>query len=137
MTLIFRYKKEVNRSKDHLPKYSPIIPITLKNGSNSIDVGALIDSGADTLVLPKHVGEILGIDLSGEREIVLGLCSEDIESVEIKLELIIQQKHESYHIPIRACVILNSRDDFNVLLGRVGFFNKENDKKVILKKVER
>ena len=47
-----------------LPTHRPILPICLTSGAVSVDVVALVDSGADTCVLPYDLGLQLGLDWS-------------------------------------------------------------------------
>ncbi len=47
-----------------LPTRRPILSIRLSSGAVSVDVEALIDSGADTCVLPYDLGLQLGLDWS-------------------------------------------------------------------------
>ena len=139
MTIVFKYKR-IDRPKPLKPSFSPMIPITLKHKSKSLDVLGLLDSGADTTALPKEIAEILEVDVSGGREPVIGIG--DSEAVACKIEIILQHGHERHSISVEAKVILNDTDDFPVLIGRAGFFDafhitfKENDKKIVLKKVD-
>ncbi|MBI4163071.1 MAG: hypothetical protein HY513_05290 [Candidatus Aenigmarchaeota archaeon] len=72
MSMTFKYKK-VSRPDDVGDAYNPSIPVTLICGNNSVGVIALLDSGADFSVIPKGIAEILGMDFSGEKEIVIGV----------------------------------------------------------------
>ncbi|RLG50426.1 MAG: aspartyl protease, partial [Thermoproteota archaeon] len=46
-------------------------PIKLYHGSRSMEVAALIDTGATTLILPKGVAEELGVEALGEMDVEL------------------------------------------------------------------
>ncbi len=139
MTISFNYKK-VDRPPPLEPDYSPMLPVTLQYKDKSVDVLALLDSGADTLVVPKGIAEILGIDLSGQKETVIGIGK--AEAIDTTIDLILQHKYNKYHIRAEAKVILTANDSFPVLLGRADFFEafhitfKENEKKVSLKHVK-
>ena len=139
MTIVFKYKK-IDRPKPLPSSFSPMIPITLKHKSKTLDVLGLLDSGADTTALPKEIAEILDIDLSGEREPVVGIG--DAEAITSKVEIVIQYDHERRSIPVEIKVILGDKEDFPVLIGRSGFFDafhitfKESEKRVVLKKVD-
>ena len=41
----------------------PLVPITLYSPSGSVDIEGLVDSGADTLHIPKGIAEMLGLEL--------------------------------------------------------------------------
>ena len=43
MTIVFKYKK-IDRPKPLTPSFSPMIPITLKHKSKSLDILGLLDS---------------------------------------------------------------------------------------------
>jgi len=46
-------------------------PVKLYYGSRSMEVAALIDTGATTLILPKGVAEELGVEALGEMDVEL------------------------------------------------------------------
>lgn len=51
--------------------YRPLIGVTLRNGSNSMNYIALVDSGADFNLFHTDVAAILGIDLANIKKIDL------------------------------------------------------------------
>lgn len=140
MSIIFRYK-QIERPKPLEPVVCPVIPVTLR-GKEQLDVLALIDSGADTVAIPQGIAEILGLDMSGKREPVMGVGGEG-EAINSRVDVCVQKGHEKYFIQCDAKIILgeDGEDHFPVLLGRQGFFEnfditfKEKKRKVILKKV--
>lgn len=135
MTIAFKYK--IVKRPDGSEVKTPSIPITLK-GQESIEVIALIDSGADVSAMPKDFAELLGLDLSGKKDFAYGIGGK-VESVETKVYVIIKKGHESYNFQIPVKVILDSYD-FPVLLGRASFFDKfiisfdQSEHRVSLKK---
>ena len=120
MTLSFRYKS-IQRSKGSVK--APHIPVNLISKSlMSIEFIALLDSGADVSIIPKDVAELLGIDLTKERDISRGIGGE-IEVINTKININIRKGHESYDLTIPVQVALNG-NTIPVILGRAGFFDK-------------
>ena len=119
MTLTYRYKSIKHPDGKELK--SPSIPITLSQ-KESIDMVALLDSGADISALPKDVAEILGLDLSGEKSTAFGITG-SVKAVDSSMFVSVGNAHERYRFRIPVKVILD-KCNFNVLLGRAGFFDK-------------
>jgi len=115
----FKYK-QVARPDGTLVKI-PSIPITLI-GETSIDVIALVDSGADISVIPKEMGELLGLDLSGRKDFAYGIGGK-VKTVEVKVGVVVEKGHERYSFRMPLKVVLD-KYDFPPLLGRKGFFNE-------------
>ena len=118
MTLHFRYK--IVKRQNNTEARTPSIPITLK-GKDSIDVVALLDSGADVSVIPKGIAEIIGLDLTGKKSYADGIGGR-VEAIDSKLYLHIKKGHEDYNFQMPIKVILE--DTIPIILGREGFFNK-------------
>jgi predicted aspartyl protease len=117
---------------------TPTIPVMLKGQSNfSMDVMALIDSGADMSVIPEGLAKVLNLDLSKPTQSSFGIGSE-IKVKPSKMEITIKKNRENYKFVIPVEVILN--DDAPIILGRKGFFDEfvitidERNKKIKLKK---
>ena len=131
----FKYK-QVARPDGTLVKI-PSIPITLI-GETSIDVIALVDSGADISVIPKEMGELLGLDLSGRKDFAYGIGGK-VKTVEVKVGVVVEKGHERYSFRMPLKVVLD-KYDFPPLLGRKGFFNEfvitinEEKERISLKK---
>ena len=119
MVMHFKYK-QVARPDGTLVKI-PSIPITLI-GETSIDVIALVDSGADISVIPKEMGELLGLDLSGRKDFAYGIGGK-VKTVEVKVGVVVEKGHERYSFRMPLKVVLD-KYDFPPLLGRKGFFNE-------------
>mgnify|MGYP001608021901 CR=1 FL=1 len=60
MALSFRYRKELFDGEHY---YFPKIPVTIHNKDLSIEVPALLDSGATDIFVPKELAEVLGLEL--------------------------------------------------------------------------
>ncbi len=138
MTLTFKYKK-VKRPNGTEVK-TPSIPITLSGKNGKYDFIALIDSGADISALPKSLAELLGLDLSGEKEEASGIGG-IVPAIQTSLVIELGKSHEQYTLQIPAKIILTD-EEFPVLLGRAGFFDKfvitfnQKEEKIFLKKVQ-
>ncbi|MBI4181750.1 MAG: hypothetical protein HY520_02175 [Candidatus Aenigmarchaeota archaeon] len=138
MTMRFRYRA-VDRPAPFPPDPTPSIPVTLVHGDERLNVMALLDSGADTVALPRAIAEILGIPLTGKRERIGGI--KRAEAVTVRIVVHVAKGHESYAVPVHAKVILDGDVDIPVLLGREGFFEpfaiefREREEVVSLKKL--
>lgn len=142
MSLTFRYKKV--RRPNNTEINSPSIPIILSGKEGKYRFIALLDSGADISVIPIEVAEVLGLELSGNKEEARGIGGK-VPTIETKVNLEIGRGHENYNltIPIKVILIENEDADYElpVLLGRAGFFDNfsitfnQKENKIILKKV--
>src|SRR3989338_543882 len=99
MTLSFHYK--IVKRPNNTEARTPSIPITLK-AKQSLDVVALLDSGADLSVIPKGIAEILGLDLSGKKSTADGIGGR-VECIDSNVLINIKKGHENYqfHIPVK------------------------------------
>lgn len=137
MAITFKYKL-IERPPPLNPTRSPSIPITLAGPKDSVDVVALVDSGADTSAIPSGIAEILGLDLSGKRENIIGIGGKS-PAVKTSLTITIQKGHERYSFPMKVYVLLEA-EDFPILLGRQDFFEnfditfRDKDRRLILRK---
>ena len=138
MTLSFSYKSV--KRPDGTEVKIPSIPV-LFSGKEKFETLALLDSGADISAMSKGVAEILGLDLSGEKEFAYGIGGK-VDAVESKVNITIEKGHEKYNFVIPVKVILGDYD-FPILLGRADFFDKfvicfdETQQKVSLKRIHR
>ena len=122
---------------------SPSIPVTLWGKGQRFEFIALLDSGADLSVIPKDVGELLGLDLTGKKEEARGIGGK-VPAVQTDMNLEIGKPHERYTLNIPVKVILSEKDEeIPIILGRAGFFDKfiitlnQKEEKVILKKTNK
>lgn len=138
MTITFKYKRV--KRPDNTEVKTPSIPILL-NGKEKFETLGLLDSGADVSAVPLAIAEILGLDLSKEKNFAYGIGGK-VNSVESNMNITVERGHEHYTFQIPVKVILDDYE-FPVLLGRVGFFDKfvisfdEGKERVSLKKVVR
>lgn len=140
MTLSFNYHRLLNKKGSDIR--TPTIPILLKGRAvTSIEVYALIDSGADISVIPKALAEVLNLDLSGEEEVSYGIGGE-IKVKNTKMEIVLKKGIEKYNFVIPVQVVLTGEEP-PILLGRLGFFDKfvisfdETKQKIKLKRVDK
>lgn len=139
MIFSFNYHKLPN--KKGVDKRTPTIPITLKGGAEtSIQVYALIDSGADISIIPKALAEVLDLDLSGKIHPSYGIAGE-IKVKDSKMRVTIKKNHETSTFVIPVQIILTGEEP-PIILGRAGFFERfvitidEDRQKIRLKKVQ-
>lgn len=138
MVLNYNYHQLPNKKGQNVK--TPTIPVILKGRSvTSIEVRALIDSGADVSVIPKALAEFLDLDLSGETDKSYGLSGE-VNVKNTKMEISLGKGHEQYTFKIPVQVILTGEEP-PIILGRNGFFDKfivsinEPNQKIKLKRV--
>jgi len=137
MNLTFKYK-DVKRS-NNIRSLSPSIPVTLSGRGGKYEFIVLIDSGADVSAIPKHMAELLNLDLSSEKEDAFGIGGK-VLAISTKMNIEINKGHEKFLFDIPVKVIIDDYD-FPPLLGRAVFFDKfditfkQNKKRVTLKPV--
>jgi predicted aspartyl protease len=117
----FKYKSLPR--KDGPPRKTPTIPVTFIGPEDSIDIVAILDSGADISVLPLEVGEQLGLDLTKNRSPCGGIGGE-VDTAEDHVRVGIAQGHENYTFDIPVKVVLDPNSSIPVLIGREGFFEE-------------
>ena len=142
MKLIFKYPS-VERPGVLGSVRAPAIPIILvgKDPTKQFHTIALIDTGADFSALPYHVAEILGLDLSGEKETVSGVGGK-VDAIRSEVTLVIKGRREKVTMRLELRVVLTDvEDEFPVLLGRKDFLEhfeitiNEKEGKVWLKEI--
>lgn len=125
MKLVFKYPS-VERPGALGSIKAPAIPIVLvgKDSAKQFHTIALIDTGADFSALPSHVAEILGLDLSGEKETVSGVGGK-VEAIRSEATLVIKGRREKATMRLELRVVLaDVEDEFPVLLGRKDFLER-------------
>jgi hypothetical protein len=97
----------------------PIVEVEISRGNQRRKFLALIDSGADQIIMPAAIAEVFGIDRAScpERS-VIGVSMEHIEGFVGHLSLRIEHQREPFVAPI---VFIDA--DVPVLLGRERFFD--------------
>ncbi len=65
MALIYKFKKERLESRNYVTR--PRILVMLPGKNTSIEVPALIDSGADVSFIPESLAKAVGLEIKGEK----------------------------------------------------------------------
>ena len=99
----------------------------------------LLDSGADISAIPKHLAELINLDLNGKKEDAFGIGGK-VLAISTHMNIEINKNHENYKFRVPVKVILDDYE-FSPLIGRAVFFDKfditfrQSEKKVILKPI--
>ena len=140
MAITFRYVR-VPRPDGTLRK-APFIPIFVRTDKNKLmRIVALIDSGADTTVLPKGLAKLLGLKEIGEIFETKGIGG-NVKVKESRMQFKITGDHETHQLTIPVLVLQDATKDMPLVLGRQGFFEnfnvtiRQNEEEITLKKVQ-
>lgn len=134
--MTFKYK--LTKRPDGSTVKTPSIPLIISGKTESFQIVALIDSGADVSVISKDMAELLGININKEPRKSFGIGGA-VNSIESNLNIVIEKGHEKYSLNIPVLVILDEYS-FPPLLGRQGFFDyfkitfEQKSQRVLLKK---
>jgi hypothetical protein len=97
----------------------PVIELVASRGSQRRKFLALIDSGADQIIMPVAIAEVFGIDRQDcPARSVMGISMERMSGFVGELSLQIQDQPKPFDAPI---VFIDA--DVPVLLGRERFFD--------------
>ena len=135
MTLTFKYKDIPRPNNSH--SISPSIPVTLSGNGGKYEFMVLLDSGADISAIPKHMAELLNLDLNNAKEDAFGIGGK-VPAIPTFMNIEINKNHEKYSFRIPVKVILDDYD-FPPLIGRAVFFDKfditfkQSNRRIILK----
>lgn len=118
---------------------APFIPLSArgKDGKEYV-MWALIDSGAEGMLLPKVLADFLGLEEKG-RSFTKGI-SGGAEVRKTNLSVKIRNGGDNYDLELDARVLQNEDSTTPVLLGRAGFFDafhitfKQNEEKIVLER---
>lgn len=96
----------------------PVAKVVLINGTKKVPEILYVDSGADITMIPKSVGEILGLKVENSEKIdtVKGIGERSVAIIIKKIKIQIDNKI----IPIRVAWALT--EDVPLLLGRTDIF---------------
>ena len=120
MTIHYRYQA-VRRQDSPLQKV-PSVPITLIGPSDSVNIIALLDSGADISTISRDIAESLGLNIKDSTSIAYGLGSK-FRTVEKNLRIRFGKGDENHVIDLPMRIVVDVID-FPPLLGRYGFFDR-------------
>jgi len=140
MAITFRYV-HVPR-KDGTLRKAPFIPIYANTlDGKTIRIIALLDSGADTTVVPKEIAELLGLK-ELQKEMDTGGIGGKVKVKESRMQFWLDGQHEKHQMNIPVLIMQDINEDMPVILGRQGFFEnfdiifRQNEEKITLKKVQ-
>ena len=71
MAITYKYKEVPRSNKTH--SSSPSIPVTLSGNGGRYEFMVLLDSGADISAIPKHMAELLNLNLNYKKEEAFGM----------------------------------------------------------------
>ena|SRR3989338_2550865 len=139
MALIFKYA-HVPR-KDGSLRQAPYLPIYAKNRfGQTMRILALIDSGADSTVIPKDLAMLLG--LGGKEYGKTGGIGGEVKVKYSRFRFNVIGNRERYSLDVPALILDQENSDVPLLLGRHGFFEnfhitfRQNEEKIILKRIQ-
>lgn len=101
----------------------PIIPVKISHGDKSVDILALIDSGADFCVFHKDIADILKIDLSKLKTFTFsGINPSTTNPKGSFVDVVLTPQGEK---PTKTTVVFSGDISNNgyAILGQQGFFN--------------
>lgn len=116
-SLSFPYILSVEYVDDQVAR--PFIPVSVGYHGNSIDTMAMLDSGADTSILPYDLGLALGANWSRQPDLwhLEGFGGE-LETKKLVADLVIGPWR-----PLRILFGWTRANDVPVLLGQLNFFH--------------
>ena len=120
MEINFDFREE--KSGIFGPILRPVAEVTLINGNKEILESAYVDSGADVTLIPKSVGDILGLAVGKNETIteIKGVGERGVPIIIKKVKLKIGEKE------IEARVAWALIEEVPMLLGRTDIFNLFN-----------
>ena len=143
MSLTYKFKKEKLDDGSYVSR--PRILVTLKGNKDSVDIPALIDSGADTSVIPNQVAKAVGLDMEGEKtKIYTYLESTDVIKSKANFIFVGRVMRESVivnNISVLIDIENGDEEEQEIILGVDGIFDnfditfKKSKNKIIFKKV--
>ena len=114
MTILFRYHR-VPRDDGTLVD-APYIPVWIKDRhQRTREVLALIDSGADSCVLPNDMAEFLGLKQENEEQSTAGIGG-PVKVRRSKLSLTVKNERERYDITVPVLVAQDTNIDIPLIL---------------------
>ena len=102
--------------------FRPLIGVTLRNGSQSMNYIALVDSGADFNLFHTDIASLLGIDLSNIKQIDLYGVNDKkpLRGYPAGVEIGINGSFYSSMVVFSPDIVANSL----ALMGQAGFFDR-------------
>jgi hypothetical protein len=98
-------------------RFLPLLPIRVWHGRDSLDIDALVDSGAEHTVLSVEIAEELGIDLSDADDVtVVAAGGGELDGWKTTVTFQLSRRR------CRAPAIFSETGKRRAILGQVGFF---------------
>lgn len=98
----------------------PVVEVEISKGTQARKFLALIDFGADQIIMPAAIAEVLGIDATKcPSRTVMGVSMEGVEGFVDTLTFHIEHQASSFTAPV-----IFIETDVPVLLGRENFFDR-------------
>lgn len=119
--MVLHYTYTTVKHSDKTVSEVPLVSVTLI-GKETIIAEGVVDSGSDTVVIPKYIAELLGLSLSGVTESSRGIGG-IVAAVSSSVTMALHQGTERYRFTV-PCKVLLSSTEIPVLLGQEGFFDK-------------
>ena len=139
MPIIYRYI-HVPR-KDGTLRHAPFIPVIVRNKFEQVmKVVGLVDSGADTNVVPRDLADLLGMKENAASTETGGIGGK-VKVKRSRLRFMLEGNRERYSLDVPALILQDNDNDVPLLLGRHGFFEhfhitfKQDEQKVVLKRI--
>lgn len=137
-SLVLKYVKETLKDK---VVYRPKIEVILSNGEESISLVMLVDSGADTSLIPLYIAETLNLKFTDT--MTSTSASEDFETGISEVHVDLKKGNKIIKLgrmPVLVNLDTDMKRNTHLLLGRNNFFKKfditfrENTLRIVLKK---
>ena len=139
MSIVFRYHRLARDDGTLID--APYVPVWIKDRHDRMrQFLALIDSGADSSVLPYDMADFLGLKQEEQVQNTAGIGG-PVKVRKSKLALTVKNERERYSITIPVLVAQDKEVDIPLILGRNGFFEqfhilfRQDERKITLKKV--
>jgi hypothetical protein len=98
----------------------PVVEVVISRGNVKRTVLALLDSGADHIMMPTAIAEAIGIERDrSPRRTTMGVTMEPIDGFVSHLTLQIAHQDDAFDAPV---VFIDA--EVPVLMGREGFFDR-------------
>jgi len=119
MTLSFRYKRvggDIHR---------PIIPLQITlDDETQVTLTGILDSGSDVILIPKEVGESLGLKMGNKVTDIDGV-GDRIKVVKSRIKVLLDDGRKKHRIPHPLEVNIQlSGKPLGILIGRIPFFRE-------------
>jgi hypothetical protein len=139
MAIIFKYENTSNNKG--VLHHSPCIPIYIKDSKGKLyRFIALVDSGADTTIVPKDFAQMLGLKESPYEDYTAGIGGK-VNVRSSNLTYVVKGPRERYTINAPCLVLQDLNSSIPIILGRNSFFEhfhvtfRQDQKKIVLKKI--